>query len=178
MLDRLDTVFTRICAAGAALCMAGVFLVVFVNSLRRYTLNQSWAWGEEMPIYLSIYGVMFGVAMAYMQDRHIRFTLLTDPLPPRARATLFAAVDIVMIAIGGLLARSGLMFIESRGEREASGVVTAARRLSDATGLEWITAFGTMAPWQFSIVLGGALLAVAAALKAVRRVGNIRQGEA
>ncbi|PQO23142.1 C4-dicarboxylate ABC transporter substrate-binding protein [Rhodobacteraceae bacterium WD3A24] len=177
MLDRLDSAFTRIFAAGAALCMAGVFLVVFVNSLRRYTLNQSWAWGEEMPIYLSIYGVMFGVAMAYMQDRHIRFTLLTDPLPARARAVLFAVVDVAMIAIGGLLVRSGLMFIESRGEREASGIVTAAEGLAGATGMSWLGVFGTMAPWQFAIVLGGALLALAAALRAARRIRDIRRGE-
>jgi TRAP-type transport system small permease protein len=178
MIDRLNRVLCRLFALGAGLCMAGVFLIIFVNSLRRYTVGRSWAWGEELPIYLAIYGVMFGVALAYLQDRHIRFTIVTDALSRRLREYMFLVVDAAMVVIGLMLARSGLMFIDSRGGREASGIVTAARRLARDTGLDWIEMFGRMAPWQFSFVLGGAILALAAAVKLVERLRDLRSERA
>ncbi len=178
MLKGLNSGLSRLFALGAWLSMAGVFLIVFVNSVRRYTVGRSWAWGEELPVYLAIYGVMFGVALAYLQDRHIRFTIVTDTIPARIRAWLFALVDLSVVVIGVMLARSALMFIDSRGTREASGIVTAARRLARDTGIEWIEIFGRMAPWQFSFVLGGALLSLAAAVKLAERIGDIRAGRA
>ncbi|WP_114966103.1 TRAP transporter small permease [Alkalilacustris brevis] len=174
MLKTLNDGLCRLFAWAAGLCMAGVFLIIFLNSSRRYGLGRSWAWGEELPIYLAIYGVMFGVAMAYLQDRHIRFTILTDNLPARLREWLFAAVDLAMVVIGVMLARSALLFIDSRGAREASGIVTAARRLARDTGIEWIEIFGRMAPWQFSFVLGGGILSLAAAVRLARRISDLR----
>ena len=84
-MTAISRISQRILAFGAGLSMALVFGIIFVNSLRRYTTGQSLQWGEELPIYLSIYGVMFGVGLAYLQDTHIRFTVLTDFLSHRAR---------------------------------------------------------------------------------------------
>lgn len=177
MLKTLNDRLCQLFAWGAGLCMAGVFLIVFLNATRRYGFGRSWAWGEELPIYLSIYGVMFGVALAYLQDRHIRFTILTDVLSERLRARLFISVDLAMVVIGVMLTRSALLFIDSRGGREASGVVTAARRLARDTGIDTFEMFGRMAPWQFSMVLGGGLLALAAALRLARRLDTLRRQE-
>ena len=79
----------RIWAFGAGLSIALVFAIIFVNSLRRYTTGHSLAWGEEMPIYLTIYGVMFGIGLAYLQDRHIRFTIITTCCPNNGGAGFF-----------------------------------------------------------------------------------------
>ena len=177
MLDRFNAGLAWLCGALAALSMAGVFLIVFINSVQRYAIGRSLPWGEQMPVFLAIYGIMFGIALAYLQDRHIRFTILTDAIPERVRVRLFVVVDLAVIVTGVMLARSGMMMIESRGEREASGIVTAARRLAAETGIDAIAALGRMAPWQFALVLGGALLALAAAVKCAERIRDIRAGE-
>ncbi|MEO9528900.1 TRAP transporter small permease subunit [Roseibium sp.] len=169
-MKTLDAFARRLFAFGAGLSMALVFAIIFVNSLRRYTVGQSVSWGEELPIYLTIYGVMFGLALAYMQDRHIRFTILTDFLPDAARHKLFAAVDLVSCITGIALAFSGHAFAVRRGHIDASGLKSAGTWLAETTGIEslvWISRVGT---WQYAIALGGGLLAVAALLKFIERI--------
>jgi len=170
MLDRINRILTLLFATGAALSMAAVFLVILTNSLRRYFLGRSWPWGEELPVFLAIYGVMFGIALAYLQDRHIRFTILTDWLTERRRDVTYLVVDVSTVIMGAMLARSGLMLIDSRGGREASGIVTTARGLARDLDMPWIAQFGTLGPWQFALVLGGALMVLAAGTRLARRV--------
>lgn len=168
-MHRLNRAYRRFLATGAGLCMALVFAVVFVNSLRRYAAGRSVEWGEELPIYLTIYGVMFGLSLAYMQDRHIRFTILTDFLPHRMRAALFCAVDLLMVGIGGMLVWSGYGFATRRASIDSSGLIGTARGLVEATGIEALIWIGRVGTYQFAIAAGGLLLMLAAALKFAER---------
>lgn len=170
MLERLHRYMSAAFALGAGLCMAGIFAVVLINSLRRYFMGRSWPWGEEFPVYLAIYGVMFGIAMATMQERHIAFRVLTDLLQPRLQRIAALFVDLMTCAVGIFLARSGLMLIESRGGRDASGLVTTMRGLAREYDMAWIAQLGTLGPWQFALVLGGSMLALAAAVQFLRRL--------
>jgi TRAP-type C4-dicarboxylate transport system permease small subunit len=120
---------------------------------------------------------MFGSALAYLQDRHIRFTILTDFFSPRLRQRTFAIVDLVMVGVGGLLAYSGWLFVLKRGRVEASGIIGSAKDLAAATGRPWLEALGHMATWQFSLTLGGVILAFAASLKFFERTGWLRRHE-
>lgn len=168
-MDRLNTVFRRFFSMGAGVSMALVFLIIFVNSLRRYTLGKSVEWGEELPIYIAVYGVMFGFALAYMQDRHIRFTILTDFLSKRRRDILFCAVDLVMIAVGAALAWSGYAFATRRAAVDSSGLIGTAKRLVESTGIEGMIWIGRVSTYQFAIAVGGVFLMIAAFLKFMER---------
>ncbi|MDI5890344.1 TRAP transporter small permease [Halomonas rhizosphaerae] len=161
-------------AAGAGLSMALIFLIVFLNALGRYTLGRSLAWGDQVPVFLGIYGVMFGMALAYLQDRHVRLGVIVDFLSVRLREALFLIVDLAVVVIGAVLAWSGYLFMSSRGGMRISGLNSTIRSLREATGLEVFNVFGTMAPYQFAIVLGGGMLAVAATLKFIERLGALR----
>jgi TRAP-type C4-dicarboxylate transport system permease small subunit len=165
-------------STGAALSMAGVFLVVFVNSVRRYTLGKSFEWGEELPVYLGVYGVMFGAALAYLQDRHVRFMVVVGFLPRRVCQVLFLVVDLAMVCIGAGLTRSGYLFMAKRGDIEASGIIGPAKRLKALSGIDVVETLGFMAPYQAAMVLGGVLVTVAAALKFLERItgGGKRPG--
>ena len=154
--------------------MALVFAIIFVNSLRRYTIGKSLEWGEELPIYLTIYGVMFGLGYAYLQDRHIRFTVLTDFLTDRQRLVLFAASDVITAVVGALLTWSGIVFATRRGEVEASGLIGTAKDLAAATGIDGFVALGQMGTYQYAIAVGGAILAIAAVLRLISRLGEFR----
>lgn len=167
----------RTFAAGAGLSMALVFAIILTNAVRRYMFGQSFAWGEELPIYLTIYGVMFGLALAYLQDRHIRFTVLIDFLPDRTREKLFAVVDLTSFAVGIGLMVSGHAFATRRGHIDASGLKSAAAWLADSTGIESLVWIGKIGTWQYGLAIGGALLAVAALLKFLERVSSLK-GEA
>jgi TRAP-type C4-dicarboxylate transport system permease small subunit len=170
----LSSILRRACAFGAGLCMAAVFVIVFVNASRRYLVGASVPWGEELPVYLTIYGVMFGLALAYLTDSHIRFSVLTDLMPARARARLLAAVDLATAATGAALAWSGVAFGLRRADRAAPGLSRAAGDLADATGIAALEWLGRMGPWQLAIAFGGALLTAAALVRFAERLSEMR----
>lgn len=158
---------------GAGLCMAAIFLIVFCNAIMRYFLGASLAWGDQLPVFLGIYGVMFGLALGYLQDRHVRLGLLVDFLSERMRERLFMVVDLSVAVIGAMLAWSGYLFMQQRGSMRVSGLHGTMRELGQQIGLD-LSFLATMAPYQFSLCLGGFMLAVAALLKLVERLTLLR----
>ena len=166
-------------AIGSALSMALVFLIIFLNSLQRYTLGESFEWGEELPVYLAVYGIMFGMAWAYMLDRHVAFDLLANLLPRKLYCLFNLLSDLLMISIGCLLSYSGYLFMMKRGKVDASSLLSSARALRDITGIDSLVVLGQMYPYYFAMVLGGAMLALAALLRFANRItnSNVRNAE-
>ena len=169
IIQRTTRLFSKFAAAGASLSMAVLFLIVFINSIRRYTIGKSLEWGEELPIFIAIYGVMFGMAWAYIQDRHIRFTMLVGFLPESWTRKLYMLVDLIMVVNGGLLTYSGWMFVIRRGRLEASGIINLAKDLKALTGWDSMIWIGHLYPYQAAMVLGGVMLTIAALLKLLLR---------
>ena len=165
IIKRTIHLFSQFAAAGASLSMAALFLIVFINSIRRYTIGKSFEWGEELPIFIAIYGVMFGMAWAYIQDRHIRFAILVGFLSESWTRKLYILVDLIMVVNGVLLTFSGWMFVIKRGRLEASGIINLAKNLKALTGWDNMIWIGHQYPYQAAMVLGGVLLTVAALLK-------------
>ena len=162
--------FSNLFAVGAGLSMFGIFLIIFVNSTRRYTLGKSLEWGEELPVFLAVYGIMFGMAWAYIQDRHIRFNLLVNFLPKTQAQKLYLLVDVVMAGTGAMLAYSGYLFAATRGGIDASGLITTAKQLSHITDWEGLIILGQMYPYQLAIAIGGVMLTIAALLRLIDRL--------
>ncbi len=169
-VQRMSKFFTGLFAGGASISMFAVFTIIFINSLRRYMIGKSVEWGEEFPVYIAVYGFMFGAAYAYMQDRHVRFTILVGFLPPLLTKWLYLLVDAVMVVIGCLLAWSGWQFVLKRGSMESSGMINLAKNLQAATGCDWMIWLGHFYPYQAAMILGGIMLTIAAVLKLMGRI--------
>lgn len=163
--QRIANFFTNLFASGAAVSMVAVFVIILANSLRRYTIGKSVEWGEELPVFIAVYGFMFGAAYAYMQDRHVRFTVLVGFLPPAFTQKLYMLVDLIMVGIGGLMAWSGWQFTLKRGGMETSGLIGLAKDIQSFTGWDWTVWLGFFYPYHAAIILGGIMLATAAAIK-------------
>ncbi len=172
IVQSIARIFTKVTAAGASFCMIGLFSIVFFNSIRRYTIGKSLEFGEELPVFIAIFGVMFGMAWAYMRDRHIRFTLLVGFLSEALTRKLYLLVDLIMIINGALLTYSGWMFVKKRGGLEASGIINLARDLKKMSGWEDILLIGHMSTYQSAMILGGVLLTIAAILKLSLRISG------
>ena len=170
IIQRTTRLFSQFASAGASLSMAVLFLMVFINSTRRYAIGKSFEWGEELPIFIAIYGVMFGVAWAYVQDRHIRFTMLIRFLSESLTRKLYILVDMIMVVNGVLLTYSGWMFVIKRGGVEASGIINLAKDLRSLAGWDSLIWLGHQYPYQAAMVLGGILLTIAALLKLLQRL--------
>jgi len=122
-----------------------------------------------LPTLIAVYGFMFGAAYAYMQDRHIRFTILVGFMSRTATEKLYMLVDLIMVGIGGLMAWSGWQFVVKRGGMEASALIGLAKDLRAWTGWEPIIWLGHYYPYQAAMILGGVFLSVAALLKLLQR---------
>ena len=170
IIQRTTRLFSQFAAAGASLSMAVLFLIVLTNSLRRYTISKSFEWGEELPIFIAIYGVMFGIAWAYIQGRHICFTMLVRFLSESWTRKLYMLVDLIMVVNGVLLTYSGWMFVLKRGRVEASGIINLAKDLRALTGWDSMIWFGHQYPYQAAMILGGVLLTIAALLTLLQRL--------
>lgn len=132
--------------------MVLIFLLVAGNAFARYTYGGSITWGEDAAIYLMIYGLMFGMSWAYLQDKHIGFDLIRRLLPPRWVRWQALAVDLVVLVISIGLMVSAVEFIASRGSRTSA-----------STGMPmWL--------FQASMLLGGGLLSLSALVMGVRRM--------
>lgn len=162
IIARLQKAFQTACAIGAGLSLSAMFAIIFVNSVRRYATGKSFVWGEELPVYLGVYGVMFGLALAHLQIRHVNFKLIADLLTERARVWLAVIDQICVVAIGTTLAYSGWLTMLKRGGVEASSLIQVARNAADLFGLPALETFGHMSAWLFAISFGGALLTIAA----------------
>ena len=169
-VQKMSRLYTGLCAGGASLSMMALFSIILFNSLRRYTFGKSLEWGEELPTLIAVYGFMFGAAYAYMQDRHIRFTILVGFLSRSATEKLYMLVDLIMVGIGGLMAWSGWQFVLKRGGMEASALIGLAKDLRAVTGWDWTIWLGHYYPYQTAMILGGVMLSVAALLKLLQRV--------
>jgi len=168
-VQKVSRFFTNLFAGGASLSMMALFAIILFNSLRRYSFGKSLEWGEELPTLIAVYGFMFGAAYAYMQDRHIRFTILVGFLSKSATEKLYMLVDLIMVGIGGLIAWSGWQFVLKRGGMEASALIGLAKDLRAVTGWNWMIWLGHYYPYQAAMMLGGVLLSIAALLRLLNR---------
>ncbi|MFC3851906.1 TRAP transporter small permease [Salinispirillum marinum] len=135
---------------GAGLAMAAVFVLVFLNAVGRYGLGRGITWASDMAVFMMIFGVMLGTAAAYLQERHVSFSVFTSLIPKRWQVWHVVLIDLVVFLVGVGLAYSGWEFIESRG-----------RMRSASTGLRlWV--------FQSSMVLGGVLLALSGLIMAAK----------
>lgn len=167
--------FSKFFATGAGLSMFFIFLIIFINSIRRYMLDKSFEWGEELPVFLAIYGIMFGISWAYMNDQHVRFTILVDFIPKHITQKIYMFVDFIMVGTGGLLAYSGYLFALKRGGVEASGLINTAKQLKELTGIDSLIVLGQMYPYQLSMAIGGTMLSIAALLRFLNRIVEPRK---
>jgi len=164
-VQRTAQLFSRVFAHGASLSMICLFLIVFINSVRRYTIGKSFEWGEELPVFIAIYGVMFGIAWAYLQDRHIRFTMLVGFLPESIVRKLYMLVDLIMGITAILLAYSGWLFLLKRGAPESPGIINLAKQIRVFSGWDSTIWIGHLYPYQAAMMIGGGMLFVAVLLR-------------
>lgn len=72
--------------------------VIVQEVLRRFVLNYSSAWAEEVARYAFIYLGYVGTAYAVKERAHIRFDIVIGRVPDRPRALLYAFAEVATIA--------------------------------------------------------------------------------
>lgn len=85
--------------AAAAAAMALICLITFANVVVRYLTNASFAFTEEISVFLLVVLTLVGAAAAFARDLNIRVTFFAEMLPARPRR----ALELAGMALSALL---------------------------------------------------------------------------
>lgn len=93
-------------ALGAA-ALALIFLISFGNVVMRYFTNVSFAFTEELSVFLLVFLTFVGSASAVAKNKHIAMTALIDRAPARLRRVAEATTLLLGVAMFALILRYG-----------------------------------------------------------------------
>lgn len=96
--------------AAAAVAMALICLITFANVVVRYLTNASFAFTEEISVFLLVVLTLVGAAAAFARDLNIRVTFFAEMLPARPRRALELAGMALSAALFALVAWYGWRF--------------------------------------------------------------------
>jgi TRAP-type C4-dicarboxylate transport system permease small subunit len=87
-----------------ALCMTGMVLAVFGNVLLRYFWGTGWVVSEELSRLLFVWLVCLSATLAFGEDRHLGFDLLTSRMNgAKATALRWLARGLIALALWHLV---------------------------------------------------------------------------
>jgi len=71
-----------------ALVMGALALITFINVLVRYFTDQSFAWTEEVSVFLMIVLALVGASVAFARNHHIRIEFFANRAKPKTQRLL------------------------------------------------------------------------------------------
>lgn len=87
---------------GAALCLAGMVLMVFANVLLRYAFNTGISATEELASWGLTYITYIAGLVALREHGHLGFDSLVTALPVWAQRACYILAQLLMIALAGM----------------------------------------------------------------------------
>ena len=97
----------RLERAFAAGCMALLCIITFANVLVRYLTNVSFAFTEEVSVFLLLVLTLLGSVSAFAEGRHVRITLLVDKLSVKGKTLCTTLEWLSNMTMFSLLAWTG-----------------------------------------------------------------------
>jgi TRAP-type transport system small permease protein len=88
----------------AVACMALLVLITLGNVLTRYFSDQSFAWTEEISVFLMVVMTFSGAASMAFRDQHIRIEFLYENGPVKRQMRLKMLSAVMTATFFGLLA--------------------------------------------------------------------------
>ena len=91
----------------AAILVAVMAVLVFLQVLFRYWLHLPLDWGEEVSRYLFIWSAMLGAAIAAKRRAHFGIDFLVTALPSPVQTAIAIGVNLCICALMGVVAVQG-----------------------------------------------------------------------
>lgn len=88
----------------AAACMAVLVLVTLTNVLVRYFSDASFAWTEELSVFVMVVMVIAGVASAALRDKHLRIEVFYLGAGEHRRRVLRLVSNLCCALVFGMIA--------------------------------------------------------------------------
>ena len=108
-MDRLYQLCMIICIL-SIVCMT---VLIFSGVVMRYFFSIGARYAEPMSIFFTVQLTMYGAAVCYRAQAHLRLSLFVDMLPGMPKKIALHAVDILMAAVAGLMIWYGISLTET-----------------------------------------------------------------
>ncbi len=96
---------------GVTIVLSLLMALVTVNVVMRYLFNAPIIWGEDVVGLLLVTMVFFGFSHCWVEDGHVRMTLLYGRVKGKAKAALEIVIACVALFFWGLLFYQSLLDI-------------------------------------------------------------------
>jgi len=96
---------------GVTIILSALMALVAVNVAMRYAFNAPIIWAEDVVVLLLVTMVFFGFSHCWVQDGHVRMTLLYGRVQGRTKAMLEIVIALVGLFFWGLLFYQSLLDI-------------------------------------------------------------------
>ena len=87
----------------AGLALLVMVAVIPVGIFARYVMNSALSWPEPVAILCMVTFTFIGAAVSYRAGSHIAVNMLTDRLPASLKTFCARMVDLLMLAISGIM---------------------------------------------------------------------------
>lgn len=106
---------------GAGTLLVLMTVLVMIQIVTRYALNQPTAWTEELVRYALIWTSFLAASYAFLERRHMALSILPDRLSAPARRGLTRAVDVLVLLFAVLVLGVGgvMLVLSSLGDMSA-----------------------------------------------------------
>lgn len=148
--DRLATVLAQGLGLISVACIALTLIVTAANVIGRYLLNAPIRGAEELTGFLMVAMLMLGASEAHRRGEHIAVDVIESTLTPGRRRLMAVLAELAVIVVSVTIAWTGWQTVS----------------FSRAFG-SYSAGYMQMPMWivQLPLVIGGAALAMTAALK-------------
>jgi len=94
------------------LATLAMLVLIFIQVVMRYVFSHTPPWTEELALLAFSWATMGGLALGVREGFHVRLTLLSERLPPRAAAAWEVGINLLTAFLGAYFLWSGLRFLE------------------------------------------------------------------
>lgn len=104
LISRAEEIFS-------STCLASMIVIISVQVFRRYVLQNSLDWSEELARYFFIWAVYIGCSFATQEDRHLEVTILRQIKGGKYAKTITIIAYILTIIFCGCIAVWGTQMV-------------------------------------------------------------------
>ena len=113
MAKKLLNIYDSIIKGILIAIVATFIVIVFVQVIFRYVLNNSLPWSEELARILFTQMIFLAAPIAVLEKRHIAVDLILQMLPRSAKRWMFVLINALSFVFFCFLAMSGYTFATS-----------------------------------------------------------------
>lgn len=94
LLRKFNTGINRVLCVGMVICFICMVILIFLQVICRYALDDALSWSEELASYFFHWATFLGASVAFYENTHISVTYFVDRVPSvRLRAFLLLIAD-------------------------------------------------------------------------------------